>query len=135
MGWRRAALGAPVAAAALLSAAGASAPALPDEVCELSGAHRARTPSIRCVACHDGTSAVGVVIGLGGGSHGDHPVEVDYAASAARDPERYVPPAMLRPDVPLVDGKVACTSCHDGASTHPKRAVDPANLCTACHRM
>jgi hypothetical protein len=42
---------------------------------------------------------------------------------------------MVRPDVPLVDGKVACTSCHDGASPHPKRAVDPANLCAACHRM
>lgn len=134
MGWRGAARAAPVAAA-LLSAAGAAGQVLPDEVCELTRVDRAHTPSARCVACHDGSAGVAMATGPAGDGHGNHPVEVDYAASAARDPERYVPAAMVRPDVPLVDGKVACTSCHDGASPHPRRAVDPANLCAACHRM
>jgi predicted CXXCH cytochrome family protein len=62
-----------------------------------------------------------------------HPVEVDYSGARARAPERYVPETMLPPDVPLVDGKVACTSCHDGAATTRGKAIAPARLCFACH--
>ncbi len=130
MGWRDAARAAPIALAALAGAAGAGGRGPPDEVCELARADRARMPSTRCVACHEE-----ILIGPARAGHGDHPVDVDYAAIAARDPEAFVPPALLRKDVPLVDGKVACTSCHDGASPHARRAVDPANLCSACHRL
>lgn len=49
---------------------------------------------------------------------------MDYASAQAREPARYAPAAALPPEVVLVDGKVTCTSCHDAASPHPKRAAD-----------
>jgi predicted CXXCH cytochrome family protein len=132
-GWR-AAWAASVAAAALLLFASVARPEERGEVCELSRVDRARTPSLRCVACHDGATAIGVTIGPAGGGHGDHPVEVDYGSIAAQRPGRYVPLARLPADVPLVDGKVTCTSCHDGASRHAGRvALGGHRLCLACH--
>jgi hypothetical protein len=114
---------------ALAAALGAAAAARGGDgaPCELARADRARTSSASCLACHDG--AAGRELGP------SHPVEVDYGSAAAREPDRYVPAALLRADVPLVDGKVSCTSCHDGASPHAKRAVDPGRLCLACHQM
>jgi len=117
----------------LLLAAVDARPEDRDEVCELARVDRARTPSLRCVACHDGSSGMAVTIGPAGAGHGDHPVEVDYAAVAARQPGRYVPLTQLPEDVPLVDGKVTCTSCHDGASRHPGRVVRAGSLCQSCH--
>lgn len=104
--------------------------------CELRRADRARTPAQSCLACHDGTAGAAVGFAAQGSGHGlSHPVEVDYLAAFARRPGRYVPPGAIRADVPLVDGRVSCTSCHDSASPHPKRAVDPVTLCHACHRL
>src|SRR5512138_734667 len=64
-----------IALAALL---GVAAPARADPAastpCELERADRTRTPSSRCLSCHDGTAAPGL-----GESH---PVEVDYARAA-----------------------------------------------------
>jgi hypothetical protein len=113
--------------AAVLGTAAFARAANPAATCELARADRARTPSSRCLACHDGTS--GQCLGL------SHPVEVDYARAAMRDPGRYVPASALPADVPLVNGRVSCVSCHDGASTHPAHTVEPARLCLACHRM
>ncbi len=95
--------------------------------CELPRADRAAAASATCLACHDGSAARGL-----GESH---PVEVDYPAAFARDPDRYAPAASLPPEVLLVGGRVTCTSCHDGASPHRARAVEPARLCQACHRL
>jgi hypothetical protein len=95
--------------------------------CELVRADRTRTPSSRCLSCHDGTAAPG----LGDG----HPVDVDYARASLHDPGRFAPAAALPPEVTLVNGAVSCVSCHDAASPHRGRAVDPARLCLACHRM
>jgi hypothetical protein len=64
-----------------------------------------------------------------------HPVAVDYAAAAARRPDSYEPPGRIPAAVPLVDGKVECTTCHDGRSASAHRVVEYATLCTACHRM
>lgn len=138
---------APAGAAALLFGAagfGAEARAGGDEPgagagveqCALPRVDRARTSSQACMACHDGTAGAGIAFEMRPGGNGmSHPVEVDYAAAFARRPGEYVPPGAIRADVPLVDGKVSCTSCHDAASPHPKRAVDPVRLCHACHRL
>jgi hypothetical protein len=99
----------------------------PGMPCELGRADRARTPSSRCLACHDGAAAPGL---------GEtHPVDVDYARASLRDPARFAPAAALPAEVTLVNGTVSCVSCHDAASPHRGRAVDPARLCLACHRM
>jgi len=108
------------------------------EPCELSPAtDRARTPSQRCLSCHDGSTGAGTFFEMGRGRPlgMSHPVEVDYGAIAGRKADRYVAPSLLPSDVPLVDGKVACTTCHDGASRLEKRTVDPARLCSSCHQM
>jgi hypothetical protein len=104
--------------------------------CELLRADRARTPSHACMACHDGSAGTAVP-GAGGGPRGEmsHPVAVDYAAAAARRPDSYEPPGRIPAAVPLVDGKVECTTCHDGRSPSAHRIVEHARLCTSCHRM
>lgn len=109
-------------------------------VCELQWVvDRSRASSLRCMSCHDGASGPGVSFMMAGGGAGagmDHPVEVDYAQARVRRGHQYVPEAHLPADVPLVGGKVACTSCHDGRSTRAKHvAADPARLCAACHNM
>jgi hypothetical protein len=110
-----------LAAAAPASDAADAAP-----TCELGRSDRARTPSTRCLACHDGTAAAAL-----GPSH---PVEVDYARAAMRDPRRYVPASALPREITLVNGNVSCASCHDAAS--PQRAhTAMAGLCQACHRL
>jgi len=94
------------------------------------------------MACHDG--GVGQVVGSltssGTGSAArapaaSHPVGVLYAAAAARQPGRLAPPSTLPQDVPLVAGRIECTTCHDGRSTNPYRVVRTAGLCTACHTL
>jgi predicted CXXCH cytochrome family protein len=129
------------AGAALASAAAArDAPALADpdpETCGLQRVDRAATPSSDCMSCHDGSAAgaVGFSMRAGGGGM-DHPVAVDYDAASARHPGRYAPRGTLPASVPLVNGRVECTSCHDGASTAPNHvAAEAAQLCYACHRL
>ncbi len=88
------------------------------------------------MACHDGSAGAPIEFRMGPDATGmSHPVEVDYAATVARQPDRYHPAAALPPELPLVNGKVACTTCHDGASPDPKRVVAVPRLCESCHRM
>ncbi len=102
------------------------------QLCALAGAARERTASVSCLSCHDGT--VGASIGVG---HGYHPVGTDYFRA------RYGrPAAVLRPDLPpalvLVDGKVECTTCHDGASRERSLTALPMSrsaLCFGCHAL
>ena len=106
------------------------------EVCELRGADRGRTPSVRCMGCHDGSAGPSVHYRtVPDGSGMSHPVEVVYGAVHARRPDRYAPPESLPREVPLVGGKVACTSCHDGSAPGSKRVAQVRDLCLACHRM
>ena len=119
----------------LLFLALAGGPAAADgATCELSRVDRATTQSSTCMACHDGS--VGPTVGFemvpGGMSH---PVSVDYALAAASHPDTYVPPTLLPAGVLLVNGKVECTSCHDGALTTPNHVVEPTTLCYGCHRL
>ncbi len=105
-----------------------------DGVCELQGADRATTSSARCLGCHDGSVAAAIELDTRpGGIGASHPVEVDYAQAAARQPRRYHPAATLPREVPLVNGKVTCTSCHDGASPDPKHVAIGSRLCKSCH--
>jgi predicted CXXCH cytochrome family protein len=104
-------------------------------ICELSRMDRARTPSTACMQCHDGTAGPGVPAEMAGGGGRSHPVGVDYADAAYRKPERYNPASSLPRDVPLVEGRIACTTCHDGALTTPQHVVQRPGLCLACHRL
>ena len=113
----------------------ADAPQMP-KTCELGSADRARTPSVRCMGCHDGVVGKGVGFEMAPDGRGmSHPVEVNYAAIAARNPTRYHPAGSLPPELPLVNGRIACTTCHDGASPDPKRVVVVPRLCESCHKM
>lgn len=104
--------------------------------CTLEAADRAHTPSHGCIACHDGTAGPLVSSSFRSGwrGHGGaHPVDVYYGDAWTEDARHFVPEPMIPSDVPLVDGRVACTSCHDGASPFPRHVVDPVRLCQACH--
>jgi predicted CXXCH cytochrome family protein len=126
-----------VAAAACAALAGAGgAGEGGDARCELSRLDRARTPSTACMQCHEGTAGAAVPSRMtvrGDGS--SHRVGVEYAAAAARAPERYAPASALPPDVPLVAGRIECTTCHDGALATPHQVVAQPRLCLACHRL
>ncbi len=104
--------------------------------CELEGAERSTTSSMRCIACHDGTAGPAVAFQMAPDGRGmSHPVEVDYGAAVARQPDRYHPAATLPPEVPLVNGRITCTTCHDGASPDPKHVAIPRRLCESCHAL
>jgi hypothetical protein len=123
------------AAAVALVCAGAAAPSDRAERagCELVRADRARTRSTSCIACHDGTAGHATVATSTSGALGSHPVGVSYGLALARRPSEYASPGQLPPDVPLVAGRVECTSCHDGASRLPKHVAHGPDLCETCH--
>jgi predicted CXXCH cytochrome family protein len=105
--------------------------------CELRTADRAATPAAACLACHDGSVGTGVSFQMRAMNRPgfDHPVDVDYARAALRD-RRLLPPALLPPDVVLVNGRVACTTCHDGGGTERGHTVrGREDLCRSCHQM
>jgi hypothetical protein len=59
-----------------------------------------RVPASECMSCH--------------GLHQTHPVEIDYAAAAARRPEFYRSLAeATRVGLFIPDGQVKCVTCHD----------------------
>jgi predicted CXXCH cytochrome family protein len=108
--------------------------ARPIELCELRGADRAGTPARSCLTCHDGSVASGHLARADERGSGRHPVEVEYALAQARGRGalRVAPAAEL----PLVGGKVTCTTCHDGHSREPAKVAVPMRgsaLCFGCH--
>jgi predicted CXXCH cytochrome family protein len=121
-----------LAAAALAASAGARAA----DGCELAHVNRRTATSAACAGCHERIAANAVARGPEGHPAG-HPVEVDYAAEVAAQPDRLAPASSLPPEIPLVAGKIQCTTCHDGASTDRRRKlVAPTRvLCLACHRL
>jgi predicted CXXCH cytochrome family protein len=107
---------------------------------EVTGRHA--TPvasSAMCLSCHDGVEATAAA------HRGEHPVQVDYVAAAARRR------AFLRPagspsglggsieDDLLVAGRLECISCHDPHGGHREgnptlRASEHrSGLCFTCH--
>lgn len=120
-------------AAALAASAGARAA---DGTCTLAGADRRTTPSTACAACH-ARIATGAVSRRPDGHPQGHPVEVEYAQVAAEHPDRFAPADGLPPEIPLVGGKIACTTCHaPGRPEDPVKLVAPTRvLCLACHRL
>lgn len=116
---------------ALLLAVLLSGPDRP-ALCELERVDRASTPSRFCMSCHDGS-----VVAAGGSRRpGEHPVGLHYASAWARRPFalRGAPAAALV----LVEGRVECTTCHDGLSRERFRTALPmarSGLCTSCHEL
>jgi cytochrome c peroxidase len=71
--------------------------------CKLFSREASTASTADCARCHE--------------NHEAHPVDVDYAAAAARQPFglRRASEAVRR-GVFLPDGRVACVTCHDAAS-------------------
>jgi predicted CXXCH cytochrome family protein len=114
-------------------------------------------PSILCLSCHDGTTALGNVlsreaeIGFTGGISSlppgssnistdladDHPVSFDYTSGLAAADGQLKEPSAIVPPVSLRNGRMQCTSCHD-----PHRNLSNdflvvthqySELCFSCH--
>ncbi|MFL5299454.1 MAG: cytochrome c3 family protein [Anaeromyxobacteraceae bacterium] len=106
--------------------------------CEMRTADRRATSSQRCLACHDGTVAPGSLVPAGrAGELGDHPIDVDYEGSRVRG-QLLRPAAELPPSLPLVNGRVACTTCHAPDSPEPGHTALPMRrsaMCFACHAL
>ncbi len=105
-------------------------------VCELFRARRNLTPSRACLTCHDGTLAHAAQPGpRAGGELVNHPVDIDYEQARSRH-RSLRSSAQLPREMPLVNGKVECTTCHDGRSRERMRTALPmehSRLCFACH--
>lgn len=113
-------------------------------LCALGRVNRAQADSRTCLACHDGTSAAGVAyqrpheLGRTGLSamHTSHPVDVDYQLAWSRKPGLLHPTGALPEALALPQGKVSCTTCHDGASRekhHVSVSMSRSRLCASCH--
>jgi predicted CXXCH cytochrome family protein len=119
----------------LLAVAPGSAPPA-ESLCELQQADRARAGARGCLACHDGSIASGQMARAHEGGSGAHPVDVDYHLSHARRPDAFHAPAALPANLRLVDGKVTCTTCHDGSSSErgkPAVTMRGSAMCFSCH--
>lgn len=99
-----------------------------------------RTPSHKCLVCHDGIDAPFVPSAAQSlwspAAPGDHPTEVSYYDAWRRNPEGYVAPMDLDSRITLPNGRVVCLSCHDGSSAEPNALVfsnSKSALCLACH--
>jgi len=97
--------------------------------CELSTVNRAVTSSSQCVSCHDGSAATHVTWGA---DRRSHPIGMRYAdvwVQSRAGLNGIIPRALV-----LVEGRVECTTCHDGASLEPHRVAVPLrSICTDCH--
>lgn len=89
-----------------------------------------------CIACHDGSIAKNVsVCTVKCGFNDSHSVFKDYPPRGKEG--SYVPVNSLQEKgIQLVNGKVACISCHDLKKTGKYRLVidnEKSRLCFACH--
>lgn len=108
--------------------------------CALGRVSRRTATTASCLACHDGISAGGVNYGgpgmAQGYSHGSHPVDVDYNLASLKPHTKFQPLSALPSSIVLQDGKVTCTSCHDGSSPEAHHTAMPmyrSRLCYGCH--
>lgn len=113
-----------------------AASATPASICELTRPAGTHTTTRRCLGCHDGSIGNHADVGLSSTLGGSHPVDLDYETARLSKASTLVPAALLPAAIALDEGKVTCTSCHDGASQEPKRtslSMDRSALCQACH--
>lgn len=109
------------------------------------------TESTECVQCHPSSVDPSDPQKVCHGGLCDHPVGIDYAELASRNPG-LVQLSALNPAIKLTDGMIGCTSCHvpynnqydhkalsdkrkDPSTPDPMLSVDntSSGLCTACH--
>lgn len=112
--------------------------------------------SVLCLACHDGTVALGSIvngpaISFAGGAtvmpvgtknlstdlSNDHPISFLYNAALATADGQLKMPASITPPVSLENSKVQCTSCHDPHknlySSFLIATSQTSTLCLSCH--
>jgi predicted CXXCH cytochrome family protein len=107
--------------------------------------------SLLCLGCHDGITAPDVYSSSHAFSATDrvesarmrsstlrsHPVGVSYPAGS----EDFHPVSEVESvGLPLSDGRIQCTTCHDAHNTHHHRAMlrvsnERSRLCLTCHRL
>jgi predicted CXXCH cytochrome family protein len=124
--WMATAYGLPraraVPAAAVPQGGARANTARPGAGCGLDTADRQTATVDSCSACHQSDG---------------HPVGMHYASVAQEgNPAALRPLSQLVPQIVLdSEGRISCTTCHDGASTRPhKTALDSRKmLCLACH--
>ena len=75
--------------------------------------------SEQCMRCHNGShgkkianKSAGTPMQFAGNKSANHPVGMNYRNHAANDPRSYKPLEALDKAIRLVNGKVACISCH-----------------------
>lgn len=131
----------------LRSAAAADRPerrALQDQNVQLSAA------SLMCLSCHNGTVAPDVFTGVHSMTWSDrsgvrpqrarlvsHPVGTRYPDGA---PKYASSGAVTAVGLPLPDGRIQCTTCHDPHNTQRHSGMlvtsnERSRLCLACHRL
>jgi predicted CXXCH cytochrome family protein len=100
--------------------------------------------SMECITCHDGTlaSSINYKVKTAGEEGvtgfntiaGSHPVGMDYTKYSNN--KQFVPFYRLPRNMVLMDGKVACITCHDMLSTNKAYLTVDLNgsgLCFTCH--
>lgn len=107
-----------------------------EEISHHGQAVNSRGPSEECLACHDGLLAKDVAYCTVDCSfNSNHSVSRPYPPRGKED--SYRPAGSLREmGIELVDGRVACISCHDLGNPGKNHLVmDNAGsrLCSACH--
>ncbi len=109
-----------------------------------------------CLACHDGTVALGALgnppngqvndltssfltgrANLGTDLSDDHPISFPYDSALQSSDPNLVPPSTI--DLPLENGDLQCTSCHDAheRDIQPflRKTTQDGALCTTCHAL
>ncbi len=109
--------------------------------------------SLLCLACHDGTVALGALVNPPGPSNdlettfltgranigtdltNDHPISFTYDDALAAADQELASPAGI--DLPLEGGQVQCTTCHDphkgDIPPFLRKTTLNGDLCTTCH--
>jgi predicted CXXCH cytochrome family protein len=124
------------AVAVIAGAASGRTAAASAGACALDTADRERTDSLDCLGCHgNGKDANGRFLMRSGGF--GHVVDVEYEAIRARAGQRLAAASELPREVRLVNGRIACTTCHDGRGGHEHKlaTAKQTQLCLACHRL
>jgi len=109
-----------------------------------------------CLACHDGTVALGALgnppagatndlattfltgrANLGTDLTDDHPISFPYDSALSADDPQIVSPSAI--DLPLENGDLQCTSCHDAherdIAPFLRKTTQNGDLCITCHAL
>lgn len=88
--------------------------------------------SVRCLGCHNGSKGVRINVKsadqplqIRGFQTVNHPMGMVYEDYAGRDPFGYHPQAAVEDTIPLIEGKVGCSSCH---KLKPSRLQHPPQI-------